>query len=94
MVGWLESWSEGAAKSAILSFVEASASRDSLAFIPERERVAAFDNDGTLWVEQPTPVQAPFLLGKLVERVRANPALAAEQPYKGIVGRDQAFLEI
>ena len=93
MVEWLASWVDGTAKGEILSFVEASVDPDSETFIPRPERVAAFDNDGTLWVEQPVPVQAPFLLGKLVEQVRANPSLATEQPYSGIINRDQAFLD-
>jgi phosphoglycolate phosphatase-like HAD superfamily hydrolase len=54
--------------------------------------VAAFDNDGTLWVEQPMPAQAPFLLNKLVEQVRADPSLGAAEPYRSIVNRDPEFL--
>ena len=58
-----------------------------------RERIATFDNDGTLWVEQPTPVQAPFLLEKLVDKVRAYPSLADEEPYSRIINRDREFFE-
>ena len=53
----LASWSEGAAKSAIVEFVTASATEGSPRFVPPAERIAAFDNDGTLWVEKPAPVQ-------------------------------------
>ena len=70
MAKWLASWIDGEAKQDILSFVEASGDPNSDAFVPVPDRVAAFDNDGTLWVEQPSPVQAPFLLEKLVAQVK------------------------
>ncbi|MEE9178301.1 MAG: HAD family hydrolase [Acidimicrobiia bacterium] len=88
----LASWSEGSAKDAVIDFVVESARHGSSGFIPTVERIAAFDNDGTLWVEQPMPVQAPFLLEKLVAQVRADPSLADEQPYSGIVNHDEEFL--
>jgi phosphoserine phosphatase len=62
-------------------------------YIPPADRIAAFDNDGTLWVEQPAPAQTGLLIGKLVEKVKENPALAAEDPYKGIVTQDPVFLQ-
>jgi phosphoglycolate phosphatase-like HAD superfamily hydrolase len=88
----LPSWRDGPAKWAILDFVERSSNVNTPAFIPQPERIAAFDNDGTLWVEQPMPVQAPFLLAKLVERVRTDPTLADTEPYRSIVDRDPVFL--
>ena len=93
MAKWLASWIDGEAKQDILSFVEASGDPNSDAFVPVPDRVAAFDNDGTLWVEQPSPVQAPFLLEKLVAQVKGDPSLAERQPYKGIVTRDAEFLD-
>lgn len=89
----LASWNEGAAKRAVVEFVTGSAAEGSSQFVPESERIAAFDNDGTLWVEQPAPVQTGLLLGKLVEQVKADPALAAEEPYRAIVSQDEAFLQ-
>jgi len=56
----LPSWNEGAAKQAILSFVDAVTRKDSPDFVPPAERTATFDNDGTLWVEQPMYVQLAF----------------------------------
>jgi len=56
----LPSWNEGTAKRAIVEFVRRVTTDDSLDFVPENERVAVFDNDGTLWCEMPVPVQAFF----------------------------------
>ena len=92
-VDWLSSWNEGATRDAIVDFVERSSVAGSASFIPPAERVAAFDNDGTLWVEQPMPVQAPFLLNKLVEQVRVTPSLADAEPYRSIVSADPEFLD-
>ena len=89
----LSSWNETPVKQAILDFVDNTSNENSPDYIPPAERIAAFDNDGTLWVEQPAPAQTGLLLGKLVEKVTANPALAAEEPYKGIVTQDPVFLQ-
>ena len=89
----LLSWNDTPTKQAILDFVAAAADEGSPEYIPPADRIAAFDNDGTLWVEQPVPAQAPMLLGKLVEQVKANPSLAAEDPYKSIVAQDPEFLQ-
>lgn len=89
----LKSWNNTQPKQAILDFVAAASDENSPDYIPPAERIAAFDNDGTLWVEQPAPAQTGLLIGKLVEKVKANPALAAEEPYKGIVTQDPVFLQ-
>ena len=88
----LASWADGAAKKAVVDFVTDSATVGSPRFVAEAERIAAFDNDGTLWVEQPMPPQAPFLLEKLVAQVRADPALAEAEPYRSIIEHDPVFL--
>mgnify|MGYP001813676165 FL=1 len=87
----LHSWADGQVRDSIIDFVAASSTVGSSGFIAPVDRVAAFDNDGTLWVEQPMPVQAPFLLGKLVAEVEADPSLAEVEPYRSIVSRDPAF---
>jgi hypothetical protein len=69
----LPSWNEGAAKAAILGFVADVTAEGSPGFVPPAERVAVFDNDGTLWVEQPWYAQLQFAL----DRVRA---MAPEHP--------------
>ena len=69
----LPSWNDGPAKQSILSFVETVTQEGSPSFVPVSERIATFDNDGTLWCEQPAPVQAYFAL----DRVKA---LASQHP--------------
>ena len=86
-------WNDTPTKQAILDFVAKTSDGSSPDYIPPADRVAAFDNDGTLWVEQPAPAQTGLLLGKLVEQVKANPALAEEEPFKAIVTKDPAFMQ-
>ena len=87
----LPSWREGAAKTAILEFVE-SVTAPGASFVPPAERIATFDNDGTLWCEKPQYVQAEFVFRRWKEMVKADPAKAKEQPYKALVENDRAWL--
>ncbi|MFE3996302.1 hypothetical protein ACFXPW_32160 [Streptomyces goshikiensis] len=82
------SWNEGPARQAVLDYVRA-ATTPRAGFAEPADRIATFDNDGTLWVEQPLPPQFDFVF----REVRADPARAAQQPYKALVGRDQVFFE-
>ena len=61
----LPAWNDGAAKKSIVEFVSRVTEKGSPDFVPPLERIAVFDNDGTLWVEQPMPVQAFFALDRL-----------------------------
>jgi phosphoserine phosphatase len=92
VTGPLASWRDGSAKQTILDFV-ASATRPGPGFVPVADRVAAFDNDGTLWVEQPMPPQFDFVFRRWAEEVEADPVLAGRQPYKALVEKDTAFFE-
>lgn len=87
----LPSWNDGSAKAAILEFVRSVAAPGDT-FIPPAERIATFDNDGTLWCEKPLYVQADFVLRRFREMVREDPELADEQPYKAVVEGDRAWL--
>jgi hypothetical protein len=69
----LPSWNDGPARQSIVSFVEKVTHEGSPSYVPVSERIATFDNDGTLWCEQPAPVQAYFAL----DRVKA---LASQHP--------------
>jgi phosphoglycolate phosphatase-like HAD superfamily hydrolase len=89
----LSSWNDTPTKQAILDYVAAVSDESSPDYVPPAERIAAFDNDGTLWVEQPAPAQTGFLFGKLVEQVKADPSLAAEEPYKAIITQDPVFMQ-
>jgi haloacid dehalogenase-like hydrolase len=88
----LASWNDGQVKDSILGFVDR-VTTDGPDFVPAADRVAAFDNDGTLWVEQPLPPQFDFVFGKWAEEVKQDPSLAAKQPYKALIDKDPAFLQ-
>ena len=83
----LSTWNAGAAKDAVLAFVERASAE-----IPPQERVAVFDNDGTLWCEKPLPIQADFILRRLHEMADADPALRERQPWQAAYERDYAWL--
>jgi len=76
----LPSWSDGTAKKGILAFVAQSTKAGSPDFIPIPERVAVFDNDGTLWPENPVPFQLAFALDSLSKQAANNPQLK-EDPF-------------
>jgi phosphoserine phosphatase len=82
----LTTWRDSAAKQAISSFVEAAQG------LPAEERVAVFDNDGTLWCEQPMPIQLDFILRRLGEMAEADETLRERQPWKAVHERDHAWL--
>jgi phosphoglycolate phosphatase-like HAD superfamily hydrolase len=90
-VAALESWRDGSARGAILEFVR-SVTEPGPGFVPEVERIATFDNDGTLWCEKPMYVQADFVLRKWRAMAASDPSLAERQPYKALVEGDRAWL--
>ncbi|HMU62824.1 MAG TPA: HAD family hydrolase [Gemmatimonadales bacterium] len=88
----LPSWNNGAAKASIIEFVEATTTKGSPEFVPVAERIATFDNDGTLWVEHPVYTQVEFVLGRVPAVVKEKPALAAEEPFKTVMSGDRAAI--
>ena len=88
----LSTWIDGAAKDAILAYVEGACTEGSAAWVPVAERIATFDNDGTLWCEKPMPIQLDFILRRLAEMAEADPALRDRQPWKAARERDYAWL--
>lgn len=82
------SWNDGAAKQTIVEFVEQTVSEA----VPVEERIAVFDNDGTLWCEKPLPIQADFILRRLFEMAEADPQLRDRQPWKAAYERDYGWL--
>ncbi|MFV8050099.1 HAD family hydrolase [Mycobacterium sp. 48b] len=82
-MGVLDSWSDGPTKTAIVDFVGRVTTE-----VPPEERVAVFDNDGTLWCEKPAYIQLDFLVRRLAEQAAADPALAAKQPYTAAAAGD------
>ncbi|MET0474609.1 MAG: HAD family hydrolase [Mycobacterium sp.] len=83
----LESWTDGPTKSAIVDFVE-----HAVAHVPIEERVAVFDNDGTLWCEKPMYIQLDFLLRRFKEQAEADPSLRDRQPYQAAYSGDLKWL--
>jgi hypothetical protein len=88
----LESWNNTATRQAIVNFVSAVSDPASKEFVPPAERIATFDNDGTLWCEKPLPIQLDFILRRWVEMVQENPALGDQQPWNAAVEKDYAWL--
>jgi phosphoglycolate phosphatase-like HAD superfamily hydrolase len=81
----LPSWNEGAAKKAIVEFVQATTTQGSPNFVPPGERVATFDQDGTLWVEHPMYSQLMYVLESVPALVKAKPALAKVAPFSTVL---------
>ena len=88
----LPSWSDGPAKQAILKFVQATTDSASPDFVPPADRVATFDQDGTLWVEQPIYTQLVFAFSRVPQVVKERPELANEPAFKAILSRDHAAI--
>src|SRR6185436_5536120 len=84
----LPSWNEGSAKSAILDFVSRVTTSGSKDFVNPGERIAVFDNDGTLWCEQPMQAQLFFTQDRLCDLVAMDPSLKERQPFKAFLERD------
>jgi len=84
----LASWNDSAVKVAILDFVSAVNDPHGRNFVPPPERIAVFDNDGTLWCEQPVQVQVLFALARAQQLAKADPSLKARQPFKAFLERD------
>src|SRR5579863_5228096 len=84
----LASWNDGAAKQAILNFVAAVTREGSPDFVPASQRIATFDNDGTLWVEQPIPVQLAFALDRVKVMAPLHPEWKDKQPFKAALEGD------
>jgi phosphoglycolate phosphatase-like HAD superfamily hydrolase len=88
----LASWNEGPAKQAILDFVKRTATEGSADFVPMPERIAVFDNDGTLWSEAPMPPQMAFVFSEIKRRAPIEPELAKEPMVKAALAGDMATL--
>jgi phosphoglycolate phosphatase-like HAD superfamily hydrolase len=81
----LPSWNEGAAKNAIVEFVQTTTTPGSPNFVPPAERIATFDQDGTLWVEHPIYAQVMYCLDQVPALVKAKPELAKVEPFKTVL---------
>ena len=84
----LPSWNDGAAKRAITDFVIRVTTKGGSDFVPPAERIAVFDNDGTLWSEQPMYFQLAFVLDRIKALAPAHPEWKDSQPFKAAIEGD------
>ena len=87
----LTTWNDTPTRRAILAFVAAVTDEDGPDFVPAEERIAVFDNDGTLWCERPTQVQADFVVRRLAEMAAADPSLRSVEPWRAAAEGDGAW---
>jgi phosphoserine phosphatase len=91
----LPSWNEGAAKRAILDFVRATTDQASAKFVPPEDRIATFDQDGTLWVEHPIYSQVMYCLDRVPAVVAQKPELKNREPFKTVLsGNREAIAKL
>src|SRR5689334_17309712 len=91
----LASWNDGLAKRAIVDFVRATTDQASAKFVPPEERIAAFDQDGTLWVEHPIYSQVVYCLDRLPAVVEKDPKLKNVEPFKTVLsGNREAIAKL
>lgn len=89
----LPSWNEGPAKSSILKFVAEVTNPSSANYVAPADRVAVFDNDGTLWTEKPIPAQGAFVFQRINELAPQHPEWKTTQPYEAVLEKDMKTLE-
>ncbi len=85
----LPSWNEGAAKQSVVALVRATTDKESPAFVPLEERIATFDNDGTLWVEQPMYTQVVFAFDRVKALAASHPDWKTTEPFRSVLLGDR-----
>ncbi len=88
----LPSWNEGPVKSAILKIVAETTKEGAPGFVPPAERIATFDNDGTLWNEHPMYVEVMYTLARIKEMAPQHPEWKTQQPFAAVVDGDHAAM--
>jgi phosphoglycolate phosphatase-like HAD superfamily hydrolase len=88
----LASWNDGPTKQAIMTFVRATTDRASPQYVAPDDRIATFDNDGTLWVEHPLYTQAVFALDRIGALAAEHPEWKSTEPFKSVLDRDEAAI--
>jgi hypothetical protein len=87
---WLPSWNDGASKARIVAFVETVTNPAGRQYVPPSERIAVFDNDGTLWTEQPMYFQLAFILDRVRALAPGHPDWQSQEPFKSALAGDMA----
>jgi phosphoglycolate phosphatase-like HAD superfamily hydrolase len=85
----LPSWNTGSAKNAILDFVRVTTDKSNPRYVPPEQRIATFDQDGTLWVEHPMYTQVVYCLERVPSVVAARPELRGVEPFKTVLSGDR-----
>jgi hypothetical protein len=88
----LPSWNEGEAKRSVLAFVRAVTDRKAGTFVEEDDRIATFDNDGTLWVEHPMYTELQFAIDRVHALAEAHPEWKTKPPFSTVLSGDRAAL--
>ena len=88
----LKSWHDTPTRAAIVDFVERVTREGGPDFVPPAERIATFDNDGTLWCEKPMPIELGFILKRLAEMAEADESLRKKQPWRAAREQDHDWL--
>lgn len=88
----LPSWNDGPAKRAILDFVRITTDPSSSRYVAPNDRLAAFDQDGTTWVEHPAYTELVFALDRIVELASQHPGWTTEEPFKSVIAGDKAAM--
>lgn len=88
----LPSWNDGPAKAAIMDFVRVATDQTHPDFVPEEERIATFDQDGTLWVEHPIVTQIAFALDRLAALSSLHPEWKSADPFKSVLAGDLSIV--
>lgn len=84
----LPSWNDGPAKTSILDFVAKTTKAGGAHFVPVAERIAVFDNDGTLWPENPVPFELAFAFDRVKADAARHPEWKEKQPFKAVLEND------
>jgi len=88
----LPSWNDGTAKQAILTFVKETTEKSSPEYVEPADRIATFDQDGTLWTEHPLYTQGMFALTRVVELAPQHPEWKTTMPFKAVLTNDRAAM--
>jgi len=93
MTEHLTTWNDTPTRAAIEAFVAAATTPGDPGYLEPAERIAVFDNDGTLWTEKPVPVQLDFIVRELAAAAEADASLREREPYRAARERDLGWLE-
>ena len=88
----MPSWNDGPAKQAIVEFVRTVTDKSSPNYVPPEQRIATFDNDGTLWCEQPMYFQGFFTFDRVKALAPQHPEWKEKQPFKAVLENDMKAL--